>query len=80
MTTEQEVMNYFLQHIQYYKTTLLKPIKDDAGVLLQDERFKAEFIDRAKWVVISDIVINSKISVDAVQSFIESVNIEELLK
>lgn len=74
------LMNYFISRVQYYKHEMLKPIKEDAGMYLFESPYKETFIDRAKWIVISDIFINLRFSLDSILNFMQTVNMEELLK
>lgn len=59
---------------------LLKPIKEDAGVLLDDPMWCEQFNDRAKWIIVSHLCLQLKISVDMVLEFMDNVNVGELFK
>ncbi len=76
---DAEMMQYMIKHQQRFKT-LLKPIKDDAGELLNNSFTAMDFIDRAKWIVITDICLSLSLGVDKVAEFVNKVNVGELLK
>lgn len=80
MDNEQRLLNYCVQNHQYFKNVLLKPLKDDAGTLLEDDRFNYEWIDRAKWIIVTNICVNLLISSDVALEFVQNLNIVEMLK
>ena len=80
MDNEQRLINYCIQNHQYFKNTLLKPLKDDAGALLQDDNFNYEWIDRAKWIIVTNICVNLQLSSDTALEFVQHLNIKEMLK
>lgn len=78
-SNEQLLMNYFIANLLEIKK-LLQPIREDAGELLMNDNINEVFLDRCKWVLISDLCIRLKIGVDEVALFIENVNMKGLLK
>lgn len=71
MTPEIQLMNYFIAKADYYKLTLLKPLKEAQT----DEQLVA-----AKWIIATDMANYTKLSIDAVLEFLTHVNLGELLK
>lgn len=80
MENDQKLFNYFVANQAYFKNVLLKPLKDDAGVLLQDDNFNYEWIDRARWILCTQYCIALEMSSDVVQEFLQNINMKELLK
>ena len=75
METNVVLGNYFIQNLHRFKTQLLMPLKEDAAGLITPE-----ILDRCKWLVATDCVIGCHLGIDSVMSFLDSVNLEELLK
>lgn len=76
---EAEMFNYFMQKRDYYRNTLLKPLKDDAGAtLLGLDIVKYEWIDRAQWIIATDMCITLKLGIDPVMDFVQKINMTEL--
>ena len=74
MTPEIELMNQFIAKVDYYKHTLLKPIKD-ANVTNEEELQTA-----LHWVIATDLAIKTGLGIESVLEFLKHVNLEELLK
>ena len=75
ISTDALLGNYFIQNLHRFKTQLLQPLKEEyAGIIIP------EILDRAKWIIATDMVIGCKVGVDSVLSFLQGVNLEELLK
>lgn len=79
MNSDQEIFNFLVQNQSMLKQLLI-PIKEDAGLLLENDNFNQQFLDRAKWIVAANICFNLKLGVDSVMGFLDNVNIKELLK
>lgn len=74
MDADQELLNYFIHKQQFIKNVLLKPLKDSLPI---DE---ADTLDKAKWILVTHICLELKMSADVVLSFIdEHLNLRDLL-
>lgn len=82
----QSLYQFFIMNHDYITKRLLKPLKDKKDKLIQEEPsafredIERQFIDRAKWVLVSEICSRTNIPVDEVMAFVENINMEELLK
>lgn len=79
ISIEQTLFNYLIHNTALIKS-ILQPIKDDAGELLKNDDVNAQFLDRARWVVVTHLCLQLKVSVDMVLEFMDNINVKELLK
>lgn len=81
MTNEEKLLNYCLQQHTYFKTVLLKPLKDDWGsTLLENDALNQDAIHCARWIIITNVCLALLLSVDEVIEFVDNLNIKEMLK
>lgn len=68
---EAMMVNYLLIHQQYFKTTLLKPLKSAGPSMYQEMN--------ARWILATEFCLKLSLSVDVVLNFLDKVNMKELL-
>lgn len=79
------LINFVVMNHDYIKNSLLKGLKvkrkellaSQPGLFIDD--IEKQFLDRAKWVLASDITARSNVPVDEVLAFVETINMEDLL-
>lgn len=79
MNNEALLFNYLMQKQNHIKN-ILQPVIDDAGKFIDHNIHGEMFLDRARWILISDLCINCKLSVDQVKMFVDGLNVKELMK
>lgn len=81
---QAQIFNYVVQNLDYLKT-LLVPLKEKRETLLKTksssytEEIEKQYLDRAKWILTSDVCKNTGSNTEDVLIFFESMNLKELL-
>lgn len=79
-----EMVNYFVSNMDYL-SNLIKPVKEQREKLLMDlepifhKDIEKQYLDRIKWVVITDACKRTGLSSEEVAMFVEhSINLRSL--